>query len=263
MTSSSGRPCHAASLRMVALAGPLWLLPWAALEASQAGAPDRGREVYEQRCSLCHGESGRGDGRMAKDIVEPPPFDLTRSTSSDEYMAWIVRRGGEAMGALMVLERMGDAALRRRIHRVAWELFTKRLPPTPDPSRLPTSAPDLVRPRLVDGPARITWVGHATTLIQLPGLNVLTDPVWSDRASPLAWSGPKRLVPAIPRFRDLPPIDAVLLSHDHYDHLDRSTVRAIQLSPDCFSSITPVPARARPKGSSPSRRRIGTSSASS
>lgn len=72
----------------------------------------------------------------------------------------------------------------------------------------------------------ITWVGHSTLLVQLEGVNVLTDPIWSNRAGPFGF-GPKRLVPPGLRFEDLPPIDVVLISHDHYDHLDVRTVQAL------------------------------------
>jgi N-acyl-phosphatidylethanolamine-hydrolysing phospholipase D len=69
----------------------------------------------------------------------------------------------------------------------------------------------------------ITWVGHATMLVQLDGVNILTDPIWSARSGPMG-IGPHRLVPPGLRFEDLPPIHAVIISHDHYDHLDRPTV---------------------------------------
>ena len=70
-------------------------------------------------------------------------------------------------------------------------------------------------------------MGHATFLLQIVGWNVLTDPMWSERASPVTFAGPRRLSPPGVAFDALPPIDAVLLSHDHYDHLDDATVRRI------------------------------------
>jgi L-ascorbate metabolism protein UlaG (beta-lactamase superfamily) len=74
---------------------------------------------------------------------------------------------------------------------------------------------------------RLTWVGHSTLLVQVAGLNVLTDPQWSDYASPIQGLGPKRhQKPGVP-FESLPPIDYVLISHNHYDHLDLETVRRL------------------------------------
>src|SRR5439155_12368964 len=72
--------------------------------------------------------------------------------------------------------------------------------------------------------ALITWIGHSTFLVQLDGVNLLTDPIWSERTSPVPFAGPRRLVPPGVRFEDLPPIHAVVVSHDHYDHLDLATV---------------------------------------
>jgi L-ascorbate metabolism protein UlaG (beta-lactamase superfamily) len=71
---------------------------------------------------------------------------------------------------------------------------------------------------------RVTFVNHATVLIQTAGRNILTDPVWSERASPVSWAGPRRVRPPGIRFDDLPQIDAVLISHNHYDHLDLETL---------------------------------------
>ena len=73
----------------------------------------------------------------------------------------------------------------------------------------------------------VTWVGHSTALIQLEGRNILTDPIWSDRAGPLPFAGSRRYTPPGLAFEALPPIDAVLVSHDHYDHLDLTTVRRL------------------------------------
>jgi L-ascorbate metabolism protein UlaG (beta-lactamase superfamily) len=73
----------------------------------------------------------------------------------------------------------------------------------------------------------LTWIGHATFLVQVDGVNVLTDPQFSERASPVRFAGPRRLAPPGLAFEQLPPIDAVVISHDHYDHLDRPTVRRL------------------------------------
>lgn len=80
----------------------------------------------------------------------------------------------------------------------------------------------------------ITYVNHATFLIQTAGLNILLDPVWSERVSPLSFAGPKRMRPPGIRFEDLPKIDLVILSHNHYDHLDIETLTKLnnQYSPE-------------------------------
>ncbi len=77
------------------------------------------------------------------------------------------------------------------------------------------------------GEPKLTWVGHSTLLVQLDGVNVLTDPQWSRRASPVPFAGPARVTPPAPRFEDLPPVHVVVISHDHYDHLDRDTVKRL------------------------------------
>lgn len=137
-------------------------------------------------------------------------------------------------------EAQGDDALRRRIWRVAREWLFGKHPPDPPPGAFARGTSDVAHPWLPTGPAgdadgappsrevRVTWIGHATALVQLPGLNLLTDPVWSDRSSPVGFAGPHRFVPPPIALEALPPIHAVLLSHDHYDHLDRPTVEALR-----------------------------------
>jgi len=108
-----------------------------------------------------------------------------------------------------------------RVHRT-----TRQSRSVPD-EIFPRAVPRVASPRAGADEIVITWVGHSTFLVQIGGLNVLTDPIWSDRASPLSFVGPRRRVPAVPSLDQLPPIDLVLISHDHYDHLDRVTVQRL------------------------------------
>jgi len=78
--------------------------------------------------------------------------------------------------------------------------------------------------RVVDG-ISVTFINHASFLVQVGGVNILTDPIYSDRASPTQWAGPKRVHDPGIRFEDLPPIDVILISHNHYDHLDADTLK--------------------------------------
>jgi len=75
---------------------------------------------------------------------------------------------------------------------------------------------------------RVTWLGHSTILLEIDGHRFLTDPVWSERIGPIGFAGPKRWFPPPLALGDLPPLDAVVLSHDHYDHLDYATIVALQ-----------------------------------
>jgi L-ascorbate metabolism protein UlaG (beta-lactamase superfamily) len=102
----------------------------------------------------------------------------------------------------------------------------------------PTATPDAPVPVVPTHPAtlasapqsglRVTWFGHSSTLLEIDGSKILIDPFWSERASPFAWAGPERWFPPPIALSDLPPIDVVLISHDHYDHLDYASIVAMR-----------------------------------
>jgi L-ascorbate metabolism protein UlaG (beta-lactamase superfamily) len=118
----------------------------------------------------------------------------------------------------------GAPQARGFIDVLRWKLSSR---PESSPKFIADVEPS-VPPRSVDGSGlRITLVNHSTVLIQQRGSNILTDPIWSERASPVSWLGPKRRRKPGVRLEDLPRIDTVLLSHNHYDHLDLPTLRRI------------------------------------
>ncbi len=108
------------------------------------------------------------------------------------------------------------------------------------PTRWPSPFAGATPPGRIEGAGlRVTAVGHSTHLIQAAGLNILTDPVWSARCSPVGFAGPKRVVPPGIRFADLPKIDVVLLSHNHYDHMDVATLSRLAAR-DAPRVVTPL-----------------------
>jgi len=111
----------------------------------------------------------------------------------------------------------GLAFLRWRMsrHPGYWSRY-REMPPGPPPPA-----------RVAGGALRLTFVNHSTTLIQLDGVNILTDPIWSERCSPFSFAGPKRHRAPGLALEDLPPLDAILVSHNHYDHLDLPTLRRL------------------------------------
>jgi len=109
-----------------------------------------------------------------------------------------------------------------------WQWQRWRHPPHTAPSQAILGiAPDLALIHSQREDVRATWVGHASVLYQIDGINILTDPHWGDRASPISFLGPKRHQPPGLAFEDLPRIDYVLISHNHYDHLDLATVQRL------------------------------------
>jgi N-acyl-phosphatidylethanolamine-hydrolysing phospholipase D len=104
-------------------------------------------------------------------------------------------------------------------------IATRKAPPAAKPCPLAANDPAALRANR-DRPT-LTWVGHSTFLVQLEGANFLTDPIFTDRASPFKNAGPRRVTPVGLKLDDLPQLDFVLVSHDHYDHLNRPTIKAL------------------------------------
>lgn len=94
------------------------------------------------------------------------------------------------------------------------------------PDRIDNDGADL-REAALEGAATVTWVGHATVLVEMDHVSLLTDPIWSDTPSPTRFAGPRRFVPPGIAIEDLPPIDFVVVSHNHYDHLDLPSLIAL------------------------------------
>ena len=115
----------------------------------------------------------------------------------------------------------------RDVFRMLTRDWRKGRSPTPERGSFPVAAPAVVYPRASNTDLRATWIGHSTTLLQLGALNVITDPVFCQRAFPVQWLGPRRVMDPALALKQLPPLDVVLLSHNHYDHLDRYAVRQI------------------------------------
>ena len=161
------------------------------------------------------------------------------SASAVVVSLWLLIAGGSGGTEPLPVElahhvdggfRNTDANFHRPSGWSRWNFVVRRLflastaPRTFDAPRVANDGAAL-RAGLVN--PSITWIGHATLLVQLDGVNFLTDPHWGERASPLSWAGPRRLSPPGLAFENLPRIDVVVISHDHYDHLDLGTVKRL------------------------------------
>ncbi|HSW08490.1 MBL fold metallo-hydrolase, partial [Aquabacterium sp.] len=138
-----------------------------------------------------------------------------------------------------------DEVTRSLADVMRWRLDAARAGvPKPPQAPIPTACPDLPRLQAYAqqathgelstrdaGQPSVTWIGHATALVQMAGLTLLTDPIFSQRASPLRAVGPKRHQPPGLALHELPQIDLVLASHNHYDHLDEASVKALNRQP--------------------------------
>ena len=141
---------------------------------------------------------------------------------------------GRAREAIEASPQWRDGRFRNRLDRhdapflkilAHWARGGEHTAPDEPPPMEPRTTADYASPPPTG--LRITWLGHSTSLVEIDGHRVLLDPVWSDRVSPVRWAGPTRFHrPPIP-LAEFPAVDAVLVSHDHYDHLDQDTITAL------------------------------------
>jgi N-acyl-phosphatidylethanolamine-hydrolysing phospholipase D len=127
-------------------------------------------------------------------------------------------------------------------------------PPDPDPNSIPRVGAGTVAEPIRHATTRpisaesaksaddfsVAWLGHSTVLLHVAGKWILTDPIWSHRASPVQWAGPKRWVPPELPLEALPPLDLILLSHNHYDHCDRPTIEWLAQHQSAASWVCPL-----------------------
>ena len=142
----------------------------------------------------------------------------------NDYRPHLFRRpGGGFRNPWPTAAAHGQASVARWM----WERFVNGRPPDPPRGAFPRATPSFDGPRAEATATTITWIGHSSFLVQIGGANVLVDPVLSERASPVGFAGPRRWMPPGLALDALPPIDVVLLSHNHYDHLDAPTLRLV------------------------------------
>ena len=156
-------------------------------------------------------------GDMSAFGVRPSGLRLERIRASAQFYDGLFRN----------TSRRGAGLARGSRVQVLSEFVRKasqRTPPAPLPSRDPRAGWQTPP----ETGLRATWLGHSTVLVEIDGARLLTDPVWSARVSPFRWAGPRRYQPVPVAIADLPPIDAVLISHDHYDHLDHATILSLR-----------------------------------
>jgi L-ascorbate metabolism protein UlaG (beta-lactamase superfamily) len=187
-------------------------------------------------------------------MIEPSPKRIVRRRRLRKTALglFVVALGTGAIMLVQAWVPLGKAASGARLERMqtsaqwdgdgfenpeplwndVWGMFTGALSASPQSSpdqALEFDAGDTTR--FEQPPAtglRATWLGHSTILVEIDGHRVLTDPVWGERTSPISWLGPKRFYPPPIPLEELPAIDVVLISHDHYDHLDQPTIDTIK-----------------------------------
>jgi L-ascorbate metabolism protein UlaG (beta-lactamase superfamily) len=176
----------------------------------------------------------RGRVMSAAALAGAGAATLAFARSTEWFRAFGGRSEGERLVRVRASPQWKDGRFRNTVPTVTVPpgriLETLRLQLAAGEARYPSRPIPVVRPApagLASTPSsglRVTWLGHATALVDLDGARVLTDPVWSDRVSPSEWVGPRRFFAPPVALADLPKLEAVVISHDHYDHLDMPTI---------------------------------------
>jgi len=135
-----------------------------------------------------------------------------------------------------------DSEPRSWLDVLKWTRERRKQPRAETPPRgsFPVATPEISYPRATETQVSATWIGHSTVLLQLGAMNVITDPVFSQRAFPVQWLGPRRVMDPGLSIDALPPLDIVLLSHNHYDHLDKPAVKRIARAHPRATWIVPL-----------------------
>lgn len=131
----------------------------------------------------------------------------------------------------------GGARDKTRADLLKWQWGARTRPAWP--KNFPAPERDTPPARVNGADIRVSYIGHASMLIQTHGINLLVDPVWAERASPFRFAGPRRVNAPGMRFDDLPPLDAILVSHNHYDHMDAATLKLLAIARPC-PVLTPL-----------------------
>nr|BAK02726.1 predicted protein [Hordeum vulgare subsp. vulgare] len=170
-----------------------------------------GASLFMFSCSSCRGSRAKAEPIMSDQDMNHPHAHHTGKTGAHRFRnPWLSATS----------HGLGDV--------IKWQIHGTR-PKLPEPGSLPVEETDW---KAVEQPppdaVQVTWIGHASFLVQFDGVNVLTDPIFSERCSPVSFAGPKRIVPPPFPTDRLPRVDAVIISHNHYDHLDVGTVKALR-----------------------------------
>lgn len=133
-----------------------------------------------------------------------------------------------------------------------WQMLASKPGDEPD-APVPTMDSSALYARPPASGLRLTWFGHSSMLLEIDGVNVVVDPFWSERTSPFPWLGPKRWYPPPVPIEHLPRVDIVVVSHDHYDHLDRASIQAFDARGARFIVPLGIGAHLRDWGVAPER----------